>query len=128
MARKRVVQDHVARAHVFGSRALPPLPTSEPAQRAVVEAAWPDEVHAPNSGRRRKLATRPGRSPHRLRLGIEAFPSPIIAPRSGRPPLMISSGSTPNKRKSRFHSTHLASFPPSSDPTCGAIPYRESPG
>jgi len=52
-------------------------------------------------------------------VGIDALPSPIIAP-AMKPPLITSSGFTPkNAGRQR---TRSAIFPTSSDPTCAAMP------
>ena len=53
-------------------------------------------------------------------VGIDALPSPIIAP-AMKPPLMISSGLTP--KNAGFHSTRSASFPTATEPTSDAMPW-----
>ena len=52
-------------------------------------------------------------------VGIDALPSPIIAP-AIKPPLITISGLTP--KNAGFHRTRSASFPTSSDPTSEAMP------
>ena len=53
-------------------------------------------------------------------VGIEALPSPIIAP-AMNPPLMMSSGLTP--KNAGFHNTRSASFPTAIEPTSDEMPW-----
>ncbi len=52
-------------------------------------------------------------------VGIDALPSPIIAP-AMKPPLMTSSGLTP--KNAGFQSTRSAILPTAIEPTCAAMP------
>ena len=53
-------------------------------------------------------------------VGIDALPSPIIAP-AMKPPLITSSGFTP--KNAGFHSTRSAILPTAIEPTWPAMPW-----
>ena len=73
-----------------------------------------DEMHAARVRAPRRSAPNIGRAITGCGVGIDALPSPIIAP-AMKPPLMTSSGLTP--KNAGFHSTRSASLPTSIEPT-----------
>src|SRR5206468_3467821 len=92
---------------------------ARPASAPVSSPAWltkftaHDDNAAPNDPNIGRAITGCG-------VGIDALPSPIIAPAMD-PPLTITSGLTP--KNAGFHSTRSASFPTSIDPTSAAMPW-----